>query len=79
MTMTPLHAGLDDVVGDPNRRLKVRLTNLAIDAFLIAVGLMMLLPLVFLVANAFKNSPTFRPSASISTTLFCNGLPGPVS
>ena len=52
MTMTPHHT--DDVVGDPSRLLKVRLTNLAIDAFLIAFGLAMLLPLVFLVANAFK-------------------------
>ena len=54
MTVTSHHAGLDDVVGDANRLLKVRLTNFAIDAFLIAFGLAMLLPLVFLVANAFK-------------------------
>ena len=54
MTMTPHQTTRDEVVGDANRRLKVRLTNFAIDAFLIAVGLAMLLPLVFLVANAFK-------------------------
>ena len=41
-------------VGDPRRRLMVRLTNLAIDAFLIAFSLAMLLPLLFLVGNAFK-------------------------
>ncbi|KGD86048.1 sugar ABC transporter permease [Rhizobium sp. YS-1r] len=35
-------------------RRRKRLTNLAIDAFLIVVSLLMLLPLVFLVANAFK-------------------------
>ena len=52
MTMTPHQT--DDVVGDPGRLLKVRLTNIAIDAFLIAFGLAMLLPLVLLVANAFK-------------------------
>src|SRR5258708_15267622 len=54
MTTIPQHAALDDVVGDARRRLTIRLTNLAIDAFLIAFGLAMLLPLVFLVANAFK-------------------------
>ena len=54
MTMTPHHDERDEVVGDPNRLLKVRLTNFAIDAFLIAFGLAMLLPLVLLVANAFK-------------------------
>lgn len=35
-------------------RRKKRLTNAAIDAFLIFVSILMLLPLVFLVANAFK-------------------------
>lgn len=35
-------------------RRKKRLTNAAIDAFLILVSILMLLPLVFLVANAFK-------------------------
>ncbi|MBW9091321.1 carbohydrate ABC transporter permease [Rhizobium wenxiniae] len=35
-------------------RRKKKLTNLAIDTFLIVVSIMMLLPLVFLVANAFK-------------------------
>ena len=39
MTTTSHHAELDDVVGDPSRLLKVRLTNFAIDAFLIAFGL----------------------------------------
>ena len=45
---------LDDVVGDRRRRLKTRLTNLVIDAILTAFSIAMLLPLVFLVANAFK-------------------------
>jgi multiple sugar transport system permease protein len=44
----------DDPVGDGRRRLKVRLTNMAIDTLLIAFSLAMLLPLVFLVGNAFK-------------------------
>lgn len=35
-------------------RRKKRLTNLAIDIFLLIVSILMLLPLVFLVANAFK-------------------------
>jgi multiple sugar transport system permease protein len=35
-------------------RRKKKLTNLVIDAFLIIVSILMLLPLVFLVANAFK-------------------------
>ena len=39
MTMTPHQTTRDEVVGDPNRHLKVRLTNFAIDAFLIAFGL----------------------------------------
>lgn len=41
---------------EESRRLrrKKRLTNAAIDAFLIFVSILMLLPLVFLVANAFK-------------------------
>ena len=54
MTAAPHFAGLDDDVGDPRRRLRIRLTNIAIDAFLTAFSLSMLLPLVFLVANAFK-------------------------
>ncbi|MCY3981372.1 MAG: carbohydrate ABC transporter permease [Alphaproteobacteria bacterium] len=37
-----------------NLRLKRRLTNLAMDAFLTLFGLLMLLPLAFLVSNAFK-------------------------
>jgi multiple sugar transport system permease protein len=54
---TKLHAfdeTYDADIGDPRRRLLVRLTNLAIDAFLIAFSLAMLLPLVLLVGNAFK-------------------------
>lgn len=35
-------------------RRKKRMTNFAIDVFLIVVSILMLLPLVFLVANAFK-------------------------
>ncbi|OHV82960.1 sugar ABC transporter permease [Rhizobium sp. LCM 4573] len=35
-------------------RRRKRLTNLVIDVFLVVVSLLMLLPLVFLVANAFK-------------------------
>jgi multiple sugar transport system permease protein len=54
MTVIPNRSALDDIVGDPRRRLRMRLTNVAIDAFLIAFCLAMLLPLVFLVANAFK-------------------------
>jgi multiple sugar transport system permease protein len=46
--------GFDEEVGDPRRRLMIRLTNILIDAFLIAFSLAMLLPLVFLVGNAFK-------------------------
>src|SRR3979409_1478230 len=52
MTMTPHHT--EDVVGDPRRLLKVRPANLPIEVFVIAFGLAMLLPLVLLVANAFK-------------------------
>lgn len=37
-----------------DRRLRTRLTNLAIDIVLGAFGLLMLLPLVFLVSNGFK-------------------------
>ena len=54
MTMTPHHDGARRCGRRPSRHLKVRLTNFVIDAFLIAFGLVMLLPLVFLVANAFK-------------------------
>jgi len=42
------------VVGDRRLRLKALVTNIVIDAFLIAFSLVMLLPLVFLVGNAFK-------------------------
>ena len=65
MTPVPHFAALDDDVGDPRRRLKIRLTNIAIDAFLIAFSLSMLLPLVFLIANAFKTPQEillWRPS-----------------
>jgi multiple sugar transport system permease protein len=44
----------DEVVGDRRLRLKALVTNIVIDAFLIAFSLVMLLPLVFLVGNAFK-------------------------
>jgi multiple sugar transport system permease protein len=54
MTSAPNPAAYDETVGDPRHRLKVLLTNIAIDAFLIAFSLAMLLPLVFLVGNAFK-------------------------
>lgn len=52
------------------RPLRERLSDLAIDAVLLAFSLLMLLPLVFLVANAFKTPqellawpPTILPSA----------------
>src|SRR6185369_9839698 len=54
MTSASNPAAYDETVGDPRHRLKVLLTNIAIDAFLIAFSLAMLLPLVFLVGNAFK-------------------------
>ncbi|MBP1842395.1 MULTISPECIES: carbohydrate ABC transporter permease [Rhizobium/Agrobacterium group] len=44
----------DELAEGRRLRRRKRLTNLAIDAFLIVVSLLMLLPLVFLVANAFK-------------------------
>jgi multiple sugar transport system permease protein len=53
MTDAPNFA-YDEVVGDRRLRLKALATNIAIDAFLIAFSLLMLLPLVFLVGNAFK-------------------------
>jgi multiple sugar transport system permease protein len=54
MTLAQNPAALDDDVGDPSHRLKIRLTNFVIDGFLILFCLAMLLPLVFLVGNAFK-------------------------
>lgn len=53
MTDAPNFA-YDEVVGDRRLRLKALATNIVIDVFLIAVSLLMLLPLVFLVGNAFK-------------------------
>jgi multiple sugar transport system permease protein len=53
MTEAPNFA-YDEVVGDRRLRLKALVTNIVIDAFLIAFSLVMLLPLVFLVGNAFK-------------------------
>jgi multiple sugar transport system permease protein len=53
MTEAPNFA-YDEVVGDRRLRLKALVTNIVIDAFLIAFSLLMLLPLVFLVGNAFK-------------------------
>jgi multiple sugar transport system permease protein len=53
MTEAPNFA-YDEVVGDRRLRLKALVTNIVIDAFLIAFSLVMLLPLVFLVSNAFK-------------------------
>jgi multiple sugar transport system permease protein len=53
MTEAPNFA-YDEVVGDRRLRLKALVTNIVIDTFLIAFSLLMLLPLVFLVGNAFK-------------------------
>ncbi|MGK9050434.1 carbohydrate ABC transporter permease [Neorhizobium sp. CSC1952] len=44
----------DELAEGRRLRRRKRLTNLAIDVFLVIVSLLMLLPLVFLVANAFK-------------------------
>lgn len=54
MTLVLNSTDLDETVGDARQRLRIRLTNFVIDAFLIAFSLAMLLPLVFLVGNAFK-------------------------
>jgi multiple sugar transport system permease protein len=54
MTEVANYASYDESIGDPGLRLKVRLTNRAIDVVLIAFSLMMLLPLVLLIGNAFK-------------------------
>lgn len=52
-----------------SRKARTRLSNLAIDTFLFAFGLLMILPLVFLISNAFKTPqeivawpPTIIPS-----------------
>ncbi|WP_198539696.1 carbohydrate ABC transporter permease [Rhizobium sp. LCM 4573] len=44
----------DELAEGRRLRRRKRLTNLVIDVFLVVVSLLMLLPLVFLVANAFK-------------------------
>jgi len=53
-TMRTLEPTTEELAEGQRLRRKKKLTNLAIDAFLIVVSIMMLLPLVFLVANAFK-------------------------
>ncbi len=53
-TMRPLEPTAEELAEGRRLRRKKKLTNLSIDAFLIVVSIMMLLPLVFLVANAFK-------------------------
>jgi multiple sugar transport system permease protein len=54
--MTPTHAPEDAAAGRA-RRLRRRAGTVAIDAFLLAFGCLMLLPLFMLVANAFKTPP----------------------
>ncbi len=53
-TMRTLEPTAEELAEGQQLRRKKKLTNLAIDAFLIVVSILMLLPLVFLVANAFK-------------------------
>ncbi len=53
-TMRTFEPTAEELKEGQRLRRKKRLTNLAIDTFLIVVSIMMLLPLVFLVANAFK-------------------------
>lgn len=53
-TMRHIEPTADELAEGVRLRRKKRLTNLAIDAFLMIVSILMLLPLVFLVANAFK-------------------------
>lgn len=53
-TMRTFEPTAEELAEGRRLRRKKKLTNLAIDAFLIVVSIMMLLPLVFLVANAFK-------------------------
>lgn len=54
LAMSQIEPTAEELAEGRRLRRRKRLTNLAIDIFLIAVSLMMLLPLVFLVANAFK-------------------------
>lgn len=53
-TMRTVEPTEEELAEGRRLRRKKKLTNLAIDVFLIVVSIMMLLPLVFLVANAFK-------------------------
>ncbi|MBB3962818.1 carbohydrate ABC transporter permease [Rhizobium metallidurans] len=50
----PSDRTVEEVAEGASLRRKKRLTNLAIDIFLLIISIFMLLPLVFLVANAFK-------------------------
>ncbi|WP_283193213.1 carbohydrate ABC transporter permease [Rhizobium sp. AN80A] len=50
----PSDRTVEEVAEGASLRRKKRLTNLAIDIFLLITSIFMLLPLVFLVANAFK-------------------------
>ncbi len=57
MTIEPLshtEPTSEELAAGGRLRRKKKLTNLAIDIFLLSVSVLMLLPLVFLVANAFK-------------------------
>ncbi|WP_180355990.1 carbohydrate ABC transporter permease [Aliirhizobium smilacinae] len=53
-TMRTIEPTADELAEGRRLRRKKQATNLAIDVFLLIVSIMMLLPLVFLVANAFK-------------------------
>lgn len=53
-TMRTIEPSAEELKEGLRLRRKKKLTNLGIDAFLIAVSILMLLPLLFLVANAFK-------------------------
>jgi len=53
-TMRYIEPTAEELAEGVRLRRKKRLTNLAIDIFLFVVSILMLLPLVFLVANAFK-------------------------
>jgi multiple sugar transport system permease protein len=68
-TMRHIEPTAQELAEGARLRRKKKLTNLAIDIFLIVVSILMLLPLVFLVANAFKTPaemlawpPTIVPS-----------------
>ncbi len=54
MTVISPPAGQSDAIVDPRARPQTRALNIAIDVFLFAFCILMLLPLVFLVSNAFK-------------------------